>query len=37
LILKALRHANGNKSQAARALSIHDSTLRAKMKRYNIN
>ncbi len=37
LILKALRHANGNKSQAARALSIHESTLRAKMKRYNIN
>jgi transcriptional regulator with PAS, ATPase and Fis domain len=37
LILKALRLANGNKSQAARSLSIHESTLRAKMKRYNIN
>jgi transcriptional regulator with PAS, ATPase and Fis domain len=37
LILKALRRANRNKSQAARSLSIHESTLRAKMKRYNIN
>ncbi len=37
LILKALRQANWNKSQAARALSIHESTLRAKMKRYRLN
>jgi transcriptional regulator with PAS, ATPase and Fis domain len=37
LILKALRQANWNKSQAARALSIHESTLRAKMKRYQLN
>jgi len=37
LILKALRLADGNKSQAARSLAIHESTLRAKMKRYNIN
>jgi len=36
LIMKALRQADGNKSQAARALSIHESTLRAKMKRYSI-
>jgi transcriptional regulator with PAS, ATPase and Fis domain len=37
LIRKALRQSNGNKSQAARLLSIHESTLRAKMKRYNID
>lgn len=37
LILKALRLSHGNKSQAARSLAIHESTLRAKMKRYNIN
>jgi transcriptional regulator with PAS, ATPase and Fis domain len=37
LITKALRRANGNKSQAARSLSIHESTLRAKMKRHSIN
>jgi len=37
LILKALRQANWNKSQAARALSIHESTLRAKMKRYRLS
>jgi len=37
LILKALRQANWNKSQAARALSIHESTLRAKMKRYQLS
>ncbi len=37
LILKALRQAHWNKSQAARALSIHESTLRAKMKRYRLN
>ena len=36
LILKALRQFNWNKSQAARSLSIHESTLRAKMKRYNL-
>jgi len=37
LIVKALRQSNWNKSQAARSLSIHESTLRAKMKRYNIS
>lgn len=36
LIIKALRRANGNKSQAARSLAIHESTLRAKMKRYDL-
>ena len=36
LIIKALRKAQGNKSQAARELSIHESTLRAKMKRYDL-
>ncbi len=36
LIVKALRKANGNKSQAARSLAIHESTLRAKMKRYDL-
>lgn len=36
LIVKALRQANGNKSQAARSLDIHESTLRAKMKRYEL-
>jgi len=36
LILRALRQAGWNKSQAARFLSVHESTLRAKMKRYNI-
>ncbi len=37
LILKALKQSNWNKSQAARSLSIHESTLRAKMKRYDIH
>jgi two-component system NtrC family response regulator len=37
LILKALRTANWNQSQAARSLAIHESTLRAKMKRYHLN
>ncbi|MEZ5357380.1 MAG: sigma 54-interacting transcriptional regulator [Candidatus Zixiibacteriota bacterium] len=37
LIIKALRKANGNKSQAARSLAIHESTLRAKMKRYDLS
>lgn len=37
LIMKALRRADWNKSQAARLLSIHESTLRAKVKRYGIN
>lgn len=36
LIIRALRRAEGNKSQAARTLSIHESTLRAKMKRYDL-
>ncbi|MEE9442005.1 MAG: sigma 54-interacting transcriptional regulator [candidate division Zixibacteria bacterium] len=37
LIIKALRKSGGNKSLAARTLSIHESTLRAKMKRYELN
>ncbi|MCP4567514.1 MAG: tetratricopeptide repeat protein [FCB group bacterium] len=37
LIIKALRRAEGNKSQAARTLAIHESTLRAKMKRYDLH
>jgi transcriptional regulator with PAS, ATPase and Fis domain len=37
LIIKALRQSKGNKSQAARSLAIHESTLRAKMKRYDLN
>ncbi|MCK5125271.1 MAG: sigma 54-interacting transcriptional regulator [candidate division Zixibacteria bacterium] len=36
LIIKALRRADGNKSKAARTLAIHESTLRAKMKRYDL-
>jgi len=36
LILKALRRADWNKSKAARSLAIHESTLRAKMKRYHL-
>ncbi|MFH1699399.1 MAG: sigma 54-interacting transcriptional regulator [Candidatus Zixiibacteriota bacterium] len=37
LIIKALRGSSGNKSLAARTLSIHESTLRAKMKRYDLS
>ncbi|MDD4051205.1 MAG: sigma 54-interacting transcriptional regulator [candidate division Zixibacteria bacterium] len=37
LILQALRMAEWNKSKAARALAIHESTLRAKMKRYDLD
>lgn len=37
LIIKALRKSSGNKSLAARTLSIHESTLRAKMKRYDLS
>ncbi|NMC43693.1 MAG: sigma 54-interacting transcriptional regulator, partial [candidate division Zixibacteria bacterium] len=37
LILQALRMADWNKSKAARALGIHESTLRAKMKRYDLD
>jgi transcriptional regulator with PAS, ATPase and Fis domain len=37
LILQALRSAEGNKSRAARALGIHESTLRAKMKRHDLD
>jgi len=37
LILQALRMAEWNKSRAARALAIHESTLRAKMKRYDLD
>ncbi len=36
LIIKALRESNGVKTQAARALHIHESTLRKKAKQYNI-
>lgn len=37
LIIRALRQADGNKSEAARFLAIHESTLRAKMKRYELS
>jgi transcriptional regulator with PAS, ATPase and Fis domain len=36
LLMDALLSTDGNKSQAARILSIHESTFRAKMKRYSI-
>ncbi|MCX6826651.1 MAG: sigma 54-interacting transcriptional regulator [candidate division Zixibacteria bacterium] len=36
LLLEALTVSGGNKSEAARFLAIHESTLRAKMKRYNL-
>lgn len=36
LLKEALIKACGNKSQAARLLSIHESTLRAKMKKYGL-
>jgi len=36
LLLEALIAAGGNKSEAARLLSIHESTFRAKMKRYGL-
>jgi len=36
LLTEALLAANGNKSEAARLLNIHESTLRAKMKRYDM-
>jgi transcriptional regulator with PAS, ATPase and Fis domain len=36
LLLEALAASNGNKSEAARILAIHESTLRAKMKRYSL-
>ncbi len=36
LLLEALIAAAGNKSEAARLLSIHESTFRAKMKRYGL-
>ena len=36
LLIEALAAANGNKSEAARILEIHESTLRAKMKRYGL-
>ena len=37
LLVQALISAGGNKSEAARLLSIHESTFRAKMKRYELN
>ncbi|UCD95439.1 MAG: sigma 54-interacting transcriptional regulator, partial [Candidatus Zixiibacteriota bacterium] len=37
LLVQALITAGGNKSEAARLLSIHESTFRAKMKRYELN
>jgi len=37
LLVEALVAARGNKSEAARMLSIHESTFRAKMKRYNLS
>jgi transcriptional regulator with PAS, ATPase and Fis domain len=36
LLVEALIAAGGNKSEAARILSIHESTLRAKLKRYSL-
>jgi transcriptional regulator with PAS, ATPase and Fis domain/uncharacterized protein HemY len=36
LLVQALITAGGNKSEAARLLSIHESTFRAKMKRYEL-
>ena len=36
LLLEALVSSGGNKSEAARILAIHESTLRAKLKRYNL-
>ncbi|HDL03003.1 MAG TPA: sigma-54-dependent Fis family transcriptional regulator, partial [candidate division Zixibacteria bacterium] len=36
LLIQALVSANGNKSEAARLLAIHESTFRAKMKRYDL-
>lgn len=36
LLIEALISAGGNKSEAARLLSIHESTFRAKMKRYDL-
>ncbi len=36
LIFEALISSNWNKSEAARQLGVHESTLRAKMKRYNL-
>ena len=36
LLIEALASAGGNKSEAARLLSIHESTFRAKMKRYSL-
>ncbi len=36
LLIEALIAAGGNKSEAARILSIHESTLRAKLKRYSL-
>jgi transcriptional regulator with PAS, ATPase and Fis domain len=37
LLLEALISSGGNKSEAARLLSIHESTFRAKMKRYGLS
>jgi DNA-binding NtrC family response regulator len=36
LLVEALVTAGGNKSEAARMLSIHESTFRAKMKKYGL-
>lgn len=36
LLIEALVSSRGNKSEAARSLSIHESTFRAKMKRYRL-
>ncbi len=36
ILMEALVSSDGNKSQAARMLSIHESTFRAKMKRYSL-
>jgi DNA-binding NtrC family response regulator len=36
LLTEALAASKGNKSEAARLLDIHESTLRAKLKRFNL-
>ena len=37
IIIEALLAANGNKSEAARMLGIHEATVRTKLKRYDID
>ena len=37
IILEALLAAQGNKSEAARILGIHEATVRTKLKRYGVS